>query len=494
MLKVGSERRPFFTSRPRARRARRWGVTLCLLVVVVACGALAVVSPAAAVLALSFALAGQALFSLHLMLYAWSRPERLEVDGPAPSMLSPRLSFTVLLPARYEEAVIRETIKRVWAADYPKELLELVVICHAEDIGTIAEAEAAIAGLGPEQARVETFRDGPINKPRGLNVGLARSSNRVVAVFDAEDDVDPRIFRIFNTVMLGEETGIVQAGIQLMNFRDHWFGFHNCLEYYFWFKSRLRFHARVGMVPLGGNTVFIRRDLLERVGGWDETCLTEDAEIGLRLSALGEPIRVVYDARHVTREETPDSVGAFIRQRTRWMQGFLQVLLRGEWLRLPRRRQRLFAAYTLAHPFLQALLVPLWPAAVAAVVMFDLPLGVALASFLPLYALLFQFVASVVVGIMVVREYRMPYPPLAPITMGLTFLPVQALLGIAAVRAVWREVRHQHGWEKTAHHGAHRQQPGARRPSPLVVLRSATRWRQGEPIREPRTEQFPVGD
>jgi len=133
-----------------------------------------------------------------------------------------------------------------------------------------------------------------------------------------------------------------------MNFADHWFSMHNVLEYFFWFKSRLHFHAHVGMIPLGGNTVFIRRGLLERVGGWDQDCLTEDADIGLQLSALGERIRVVYDPRHATREETPDSVGSFVRQRTRWNQGFLQVLQKKTWLGLPTFDQKVLALYTLS--------------------------------------------------------------------------------------------------------------------------------------------------
>ena len=137
--------------------------------------------------------------------------------------------------------------------------------------------------------------------------------------------------------------GIVQGGVQLMNFRDHWFSAFNCVEYFYYFRSRMHFNARVGMVPLGGNTVAIRRELIERVGGWDPACLTEDADIGVRLSALGEPIRVVYDSRWVTREETPHTVGALVRQRTRWAQGFLQVLVKGDWRRIAGGRRRALA-------------------------------------------------------------------------------------------------------------------------------------------------------
>ncbi len=211
------------------------------------------------------------------------------------------------------------------------------------------------------------------------------------------------------------------------------------------------------MIPLGGNTVFMRRSLIERVGGWDQHCLTEDADIGLRLSTLGEPIRVVYDAEHVTREETPESIGSFIRQRTRWQQGFLQVLRKGNWLALPQPGQRLLALYTLSYPFFQAFLMLLWPLAILDVLWVKVPDLVAMISFLPLYALLFQLVATITGAFIFTKEYGLKFPLFKPIGMALSFLPFQWLLGISAVRSVYRELRKQHNWEKTAHWGAHRQ-------------------------------------
>lgn len=408
------------------------------------------------VLGLSIVLLAQSLFSLYLMLYSWEHPARLEASRGPTSYEPPQHSFTVLLPARHEEAVIYQTIRRVWAANYPRELLEVVVVCHADDGDTIREAERAIAGIGSPRVRVETFDRGPINKPRGLNVGLRRTHNEIVTIFDAEDDIHPEIFNCVNTIMLREHVGAVQGGVQLMNFTDHWFSSHNCLEYFFWFKSRLHFHAQQRMIPLGGNTVFVRRDLLEQVGGWDEQCLTEDAEVGIRLSALGEPIRVVYDAQYVTREETPDTVGQFVKQRTRWHQGFLQVLRKGEWRKLPTLPQRLLAVYTLSYPLFQALLVLLWPAMVLSALWLKLPVGVTIVAFLPLYALGLQFLVSVIGAWMFTREYRLRFPLLLPIGMALTYIPFQLLLGVSAVRAVWREARREQGWEKTRHVGAHR--------------------------------------
>src|SRR6266487_5663800 len=377
---------------------------------------------------ISLALFAQSIFSLYLMLYSWEYPERVQASKGPRSFLLPHFSFTVLLPARHEKAVIYETIKRVWAANYPSHLLEIAVICHVDDTDTIAEAQRAIDDIGSPRIRVETFSSLPINKPHGLNVGLRRTQNQVVTIFYAEDDIHPNIFNVINTVMLQETVGIVQAGVQLMNFRDHWFAAHNCMEYFFWFKSRLHFHAKVGMIPLGGNTVFFRRDLIERIGGWDEHCLTEDADIGLRLSGLGEPIRVIYDKQHISREETPPTVASFIRQRTRWQQGFLQVLRKGSWLALPRLSQRLLAVFTLSYPFLQAFLTLLWLPAIIAVLWLKLPIVVVMISFLPLYALFLQLLVTLVGAFTFTREYGFSFPFFLPMSMMITFLPYQFLL------------------------------------------------------------------
>jgi len=412
-------------------------------------------------LTISAALFLTSLLSLHLMLYSWEDPERLGASSAPSSFLSPRLSFAVLLPARHEEAVIYETIKRIWSAHYPSHLLEIVVVCHTDDTGTIAEVQRAIRDSGSQRIRVETFSAPPISKPHGLNVGFQRTSNQIITIFDAEDDIDPNIFNMVNTVMLKERVGIVQAGVQLMNFSDHWFGIHNCLEYFFWFKSGLHFYSKIGMIPLGGNTVFFRRDLLARVGGWDQRCLTEDAEIGLRLSALGEPIRVIYDARYVTREETPDSARSFIRQRTRWHQGFLQVLRKGSWLALPRFGQRLMAFYTLSYPILQAGVMLLLPLNIFETLWLKESVLVTMMSFLPLYTFLIQFLVTILGAFLFTKEYGLKFSLFKLLVMVITFIPYQLLLGISAVRGVYRELHGQHNWEKTTHLGAHRQNEAA---------------------------------
>jgi cellulose synthase/poly-beta-1,6-N-acetylglucosamine synthase-like glycosyltransferase len=405
---------------------------------------------------LSLLLAVQGIVTLYLMLYTWMRPDRLEQARSPKNFAEPTLKFTALLPARHEQEVIAHTINRVCSTTYPTELIEVVVICEAGDTETIAEAARVARSITHTNVRVVTFNDGPINKPHGLNVGFRASSFEVVTIFDAEDDVHPEIFDVVNTIMLDEDAGIVQAGVQLMDFRSSWYAPHNVLEYFFWFKSRLHFHAQVGSVPLGGNTVFMKRNLIEAAGGWDENCLTEDADIGMRMSALGEPIAITYDHEHATREETPPSIGNFIRQRTRWNQGFLQVVRNGDWRRLETRNQRLLAAYTLLYPIVQASLAILWLPALITTITLKAPIFIALLSLAPFYFLAFKYIVDLVGLSEFCRSYDFKLRPRDIVVFTLGFLPYQMLLNVSALRAVVRHIRGTSNWEKTAHTGAHR--------------------------------------
>jgi cellulose synthase/poly-beta-1,6-N-acetylglucosamine synthase-like glycosyltransferase len=407
-----------------------------------------------ALLAATVAIYG--LFTLWLLLSAWDRPARLRSTAGPKRFKDPRLSFSVLIPAREEEAVIGETIARVWAANYPSRLLEILVICQRDDAGTIAAASTQIKRLRTRRVRLVVYDTPPFNKPHALNAGFAESSGEVVTIFDAEDDVHPDIFNLMNTVMLNHGVGVVQGGVQLMNFKEHWFSAFNCVEYFFYFRSRLQFNVNVGMVPLGGNTAAIRGDLLERVGGWDEQCLTEDADIGVRLSALGEQIRVVYDSRWVTREETPHSAAALVKQRTRWCQGFLQVFLKGDWRRIPGFRRRALAAATFGQPIIDGLLICLVPLTPLALVYLKLPVLLALISLTPLYVVALQALAVTIGLIEFARLYGERTPARLILRLPFTCIACQWLIGYSALRAVVRLARGEGDWEKTEHRGTHR--------------------------------------
>jgi len=412
-----------------------------------------------ALVVVSLLLLAQVSFSSYLMLFTWNDARREAEFGAPKEFAPPQKSFTVLLPARHEEEVIQHTIEGVLRANYPLDLLEVVVICRIDDEGTIAKVQEKIVELvarGITNTKLIVFQDKPINKPHGLNIGFRHTRNEVVTIFDSEDEIHPDVFNIVNTVMVNEGVNVVQAGVQLMNFDSKWFSALNVLEYFFWFKSRLHYHAEVGIIPLGGNTIFFTRDVINRIGGWDEYCLTEDADIGIRLSQMGERIRVVYEDQYVTKEETPPTVSQFIKQRTRWNQGFLQVLQGGTYWKLSTMYQRFLAVYSLSSPVLQAFTTLYIPVSIYTIFFVQMPPLVAMILWMPAYMLIGQYVLNWVGLCEFVTAHNLKMPRFMWLRLLIAFYPFQILLGISALRAVYRHIKGTNNWEKTKHVNAHR--------------------------------------
>jgi cellulose synthase/poly-beta-1,6-N-acetylglucosamine synthase-like glycosyltransferase len=408
----------------------------------------------------SLLLAGVATTTLWWQLHAWRTPEALAATRFSGRRV--QRSFSLLVPARHEEAVLGETLDRLAAVRH--EQVEVVAIVGHDDPGTEAVARAA-AARHPDRIRVVVDDSVPKNKPKALNRALPTCRGEVVGVFDAEDEVHPELLDHVAARFEETDADVVQAGVQLMNHHSSWFAVRNVLEYYFWFRSRLHLHAKQRFIPLGGNTVFFRTDRIREVGGWDEGCLAEDCEVGVRLSVDGATVAVAYDPALVTREETPDTVGALVKQRTRWSQGFLQVLRKGLWRDLPSRRQRLLARYLLAMPFLQAFAGIMIPVSLALMLFASVPPLVVLIAFVPLV----PTVVTLAVEVAALHEFGVAYQRRITVRDQLRLVlgtfPYQVLLAVAALRAVWREARGDGSWEKTEHAGLHRDPTAASDPT-----------------------------
>ncbi|MFZ2189558.1 MAG: glycosyltransferase [Candidatus Magasanikiibacteriota bacterium] len=408
------------------------------------------------ILMLSIFMITQGVFTFTGLIYAWQEPERVAKNLSPTIFSQPQYSFTILIPALHEEKVIAETLRSIANINYPEKLLEILVICRADDFATATAVNEAFLKLNLTNAKLLVPPTFPKNKPDKLNFGLSFTNNEVLCVFDAEDSPHCDILNIVNTVMLRDEADVVQSGVQLIDYKSHWFSSLNVIEYFFWFKSVLHLFSQMGVIPLGGNTVFFKTHWLRKIGGWDADCLTEDADIGLRLSSAGAKFRIIYDESHATQEETPSSTLSFIKQRTRWNQGFLQIFKKMEWMRLPTFKQKFLAAFVLLWPEIQAMTFLYIVLAIVMIFTLKLPLVVALISNIPFYILIVQLAVMNIGLYEFTKKYNFKYSFwLIPKTL-LAFLPYQTILGISALRAVYRETIHENGWEKTAHVGAHR--------------------------------------
>lgn len=397
----------------------------------------------------------QGIFHFFLMIYAWEDARRFTKQS-SKKYAAPKTSFTAIIPARHEAKVIGPTIKAVDRIDYPAYLKEILVVCRYDDEETIQEVKKMIDGLKRGTIALITFYDDVINKPHALNIGLDHAQNDYIVVFDAEDHPHKNIYSAINDKILAEKPDVIQSGVQLMNVTSSWFAPFSVLEYYFWFKSILHFFASRGAIPLAGNTVFLKKSILKKVQGWDENCLTEDAEIGIRLSVMKAKIAVVYHEALSTKEETPASLNQLIKQRTRWNQGFLQILQKQEWRKLRTSTQLMLALYFLSLPSLIAFVFLFIPFSLFTSVTFKLPVLFALLSFIPILVLGIQIITNAIALIEFSKDYRLKLPLWMPLQVIALFIPYQLILIFSAFRAMYRLVSHDLSWEKTQHYNLHR--------------------------------------
>ncbi len=390
--------------------------------------------------------------TLWWMLHAWRTPETY--SGSAfPQIDSPQHSFSIIMPCRDELlTVMTETLNRLLAQTHPH--VEVVLSVGHDDPATVANA-AFLSRLHRGRVKVSINYDPVKNKPRQLNTALRDCTNEIVGVIDAESLTSPELLSGVDATFRARGADVVQGAVQLVNYRSRWFSLRNCLEYRIWFRSRLHGHAISGFIPLGGNTVFVWRDLLNEVGGWDGDCLAEDCDLGVRLSVLGKKVACVYSNNLTTLEETPDTVRAFVKQRTRWSLGFMQVLTKGEWKKLPTFKRRCGAFWMLSQQYAIAFAGVMVPVAFITAVLLSLPTGIVMLTYLPLIPLLMTVVFELIVLQDLGKDMGFKFTARDYVVLVLTTPIYQVLLLWSALVAVFRFYRGNLVWDKTPHEGSH---------------------------------------
>jgi cellulose synthase/poly-beta-1,6-N-acetylglucosamine synthase-like glycosyltransferase len=409
-------------------------------------------------------------------LYAWRTPQAAkQLAWPPPvHPASAGMSFSIIVPARDEAAVIADTLRGLTGQDHPH--VQIVVSLCADDAATIAAATWE-ARFHPGRIRLVTGRYECPSKALQLNAALPLCTGDVVGVIDAEDDVAPSLLRHVEALFLASRSDVVQGGVQLMNLGDcprKWFQVHNVLEYFYWFTSRMAFQVDAGFVPLGGNTVFVYRSLLNDAGGWPVS-LTEDCALGVLLATeFGATVAAAYSPELSTREESPPTIfnkelGALFWQRDRWVRGFVHELAGRQWMKMPTTRRRIMAAYILATPLLQALSGVLLPFAIATALLVKTPIGLTLLMFAPLFPL----GVTVLTQLVGLREFARSYQQKTTIwhyASALFLAPLyQAVLMAAATMAVYKYAHGDTQWYKTGRAGEHRRRLAARTVSDEVA-------------------------
>lgn len=229
-------------------------------------------------------------------------------------------SIAVLVPLYDEQDIAERLVTRLTRLDYPRDRLEVLLILEAGDLAT----RRALRGADlPAWMRIVEVPSGEVRtKPRAMNYALDFTRSEIVGIYDAEDAPAPdqllKVAEAFRTA--GPEVACVQGVLDFYNPRQTWLTRCFTIDYATWFRLVLPGLVRLGFViPLGGTTVFFRRELLDRLGRWDAHNVTEDADLGIRLARRGYRVSFLNS---VTEEEATASIPAWIRQRSRWIKGY----------------------------------------------------------------------------------------------------------------------------------------------------------------------------
>ncbi len=228
-------------------------------------------------------------------------------------------SVAVIVPCWNEASTIAATCDSLLALQYPKERLEIILV---DDGSTDATPEVMAHFAQHPQVRIVRKENG--GKHTALNAGIALTQADLVGCLDADSFVEPDALREVVPCFVDPQVVAVTAAMSVHkpgNILQH---MQNA-EYSFGITLRHVFASLNGLYVTPGPFSFYRRDVVEKLGGFRYGHQTEDMEMALRIQNAGYGIENAPRARVYT--QAPDTIRGLIKQRTRWITGFLRNIL-----------------------------------------------------------------------------------------------------------------------------------------------------------------------
>lgn len=361
---------------------------------------------------------------------------------------------TVLVPMFKEPEVLPILSNALRQLDYPLAKLDIKIVLEETDYETI---EAAVdLGLEGVFEIILVPESHPQTKPKACNYALNYARGEYLVIYDAEDKPEPdqikKVIAAFRTSP--ENTACIQCRLNYYNARENWLTRMFTLDYSLWFDLMLPGLERMGIpIPLGGTSNHFRMDVLKELHAWDPFNVTEDADLGIRLTQKGYRVGVIEST---TFEEANVSIPNWIRQRSRWVKGYMQTFL--VHTRRPVHLFRTigpagvlgFVAF-IGGTFLTGLLNPIsWLISVAWLIFGSQAIE---AYFPPI--LLYMSLANLLIGnglliyLTMIAPLRRNWTDLAP--WGLSVLGYWVLMTIASYKALSQLLFNPFYWEKTQH-------------------------------------------
>lgn len=233
--------------------------------------------------------------------------------------------YTILCPLYKEAHVLPDFIESIEKIDWPKNKLDVQLLLEADDMETINAAKQMKL---PKYIKINVVPDSqPKTKPKACNYGLAHAKGDYLVIYDAEDRPDPqqlkKVYIAFQE--LPQNVKCIQAKLNYYNPTQNVLTRLFTAEYSLWFDVILTgLQSIETSIPLGGTSNHFRTHELQELQGWDPFNVTEDADLGIRLFKRGARTAVIDS---VTYEEANSDWFNWLRQRSRWIKGYIQTYL-----------------------------------------------------------------------------------------------------------------------------------------------------------------------
>lgn len=233
-----------------------------------------------------------------------------------------------------------ETIQALERLDYPN-FEVLIIDNNTKDDAVWQPVEAYIKSLNRPNFRFFHLPKWPGFKAGALNYALTEThpDAEIIATIDSDYIVRSRWLSDLVPHFTNPQVALVQAPQDYRDGHEDLFKRMCFWEYAGFFYLGMKSRDEKNAIIQHGTMALIRRSALTQAGGWAEWCITEDAELGLRLFEAGH--KAVYTEKSYGRGLMPDSFDAFRKQRYRWAYGAMQIL-KSHWRDLmPFRGRRL---------------------------------------------------------------------------------------------------------------------------------------------------------
>lgn len=232
-------------------------------------------------------------------------------------------TVSILIPAHNEEKVIGRLLKRITELTYPKEKMQVIVIDDASTDNTGKIAEKYSRQHKYIEVLHRTAKEGGKGKPAALNSTLKHITGEIIFCFDADYHPQKNILEKLTKEFANPKVGAVQGRVIVLNEPQNLVTRLVALERVGGYRVDQKARDNLELITQFGGTVGgVRREILERLGGWDEFILAEDTDLTFRVYLAGYVVRYVCDAE--CYEEAVEDWRAYWKQRYRWAKGHMQ--------------------------------------------------------------------------------------------------------------------------------------------------------------------------